>query len=453
MNGENGDLQVSDSLDTVIFEYCRLKLVEKEEPTQARFQQALELGERMVAVSHIQAEYCHEIALAWAKKLYSGDECNTICTEIQFRNQNRLENVQGRIPVALTNLMSIVRRRATEINEAPKNIETIEDFVRKHPAVGLPTALPAVRNLLGILDILYGHIGGRLLLPSHTKSQEARELRSAQATSWDSRRVESNSEVDEETLKFKHILDQTADDVEFNMFYELFSNMSNVQTCELLRKSLAEESASGILTEDAMVQIFGVQEISKYGVREYLLGLEDGGLLQRLVGNLDCPMRDAEWTNRSPSLRTWLLDKSRLRLPIRQCLWIELHNIRSQVWSSRCIEGRFGQEFVSTHEIRPENIESMRKQWTLELAEETRENINAIENRVEMEEAKLSYSNDHYERESFIAEGSLPQLWVQVFFCLRDSNEEPDEACVSALNYAEEVARRQLTHWRGVNNY
>ena len=84
------------------------------------------------------------------RKLYSGDECNTICTDIQFHTQHLLENVQGRIPAAFTNLMDMLRPRASNINEATENIETIEDFIRRHPQVGLPTALPAILKQLWI---------------------------------------------------------------------------------------------------------------------------------------------------------------------------------------------------------------------------------------------------------------------------------------------------------------
>jgi hypothetical protein len=454
INGSEGTLTVSDSLDTMFIEYCRLKVLENEEPTEAQFQQLLVLGKRMLAVSHIKTDDCHETALVWAKKLYSRDECTTICTDIQFRIQHLLENVQGRLPAAVTNLTDILRPRATNINEAAKNIEMIEAFIGRHPQITLPTALPGIRKQLEIRHILYSHVGGRRRLALDTDSKEARELQSALPTGWNLQRVAPNSEVEEETLKVKHILYKgSANDLEFDMMYGFFLEPEEVRARKLLRKLLAEESASGILTENAMAQIFGVEESNKSNVREELLRLNERELLQKLVGNLESPVRGAEWTKRRPFLKAWLLDTSRPRLPTRQCLWVDFHNLRRQVWSVRGMESRFQREFLSTHEINPDNFKDMLKAYSFGLGDETLENINSIEDRLELEEAKLGYSSMHYEKESFLVEGSIPQLCLLFFFCSNVSNEEPNEVCVAALEYAEEVARRQLTNWKGEENY
>jgi hypothetical protein len=454
INGSEGTLTVSESSDTMAIEYYRLKAVEKEEPTEAQFQQILGLGERMLAVSHIKTNNCHELALSWAKKLYSGDECTSICTDIQFRTQHLLEDVQRRLPAAVTNLMAILRPRATNINEAAKNIEIFEAFISRHPQITLQTALPGIRKQLEIRRVLYGQVGGRRRLVFDTESNEVKELQSTLPTGLSYRRVASISEIEEETLKLKHILDkQTANDLEFDMMYGFFHEPEEVRARSLLRKLVAEESASGILTEHAMAQIFGVKESNEGNVKEELLRLNEQELLQKLVGNLESPVRRAEWSKRKPFLKAWLLETSRPRLPVRQWLWLDLHNLRRQVWSVRCMEGRFQREFLNTHEIKPDNYKDMIKTYTFGLGEETLENINAIEDRLELQEANVGNSSKRYEKDGIIAEGSIPKLCLLVFICSYVPNEEPSGPCVAVLEYAEEVARRQLTHWRSEKNY
>ena len=88
---ESQSLKVSECLDILTMDYCRLELLENEEPTEIRFQQALVLGEKMLAACHIETQQCNYLAIAWAKKLYP--ENPSIYIYIQLRTQHLFENV------------------------------------------------------------------------------------------------------------------------------------------------------------------------------------------------------------------------------------------------------------------------------------------------------------------------------------------------------------------------
>jgi hypothetical protein len=63
VSGSAGTLKASDSLDMLTLELYRLKIVEKDEPTQSRFQQLLSLGEKMQAANHIETSSAHYLAI------------------------------------------------------------------------------------------------------------------------------------------------------------------------------------------------------------------------------------------------------------------------------------------------------------------------------------------------------------------------------------------------------
>jgi hypothetical protein len=108
VNGETGILSIADCLDTLSIEFYCLKLLEENERTESRFQQLLVLGEKMLDGTHAQTEQCHDLAIAWAKKLYPENDYVAICTGIQLRTQHLFEDVQGRFSDAAMNLVKIL---------------------------------------------------------------------------------------------------------------------------------------------------------------------------------------------------------------------------------------------------------------------------------------------------------------------------------------------------------
>jgi CHAT domain-containing protein len=102
--------------------------------------------------------------------------------------------------------------------------------------------------------------------------------------------------------------------------------------------------------------------------------------------------------------------------------------------------------------VTKEVAEALRS-FTSELFKETRELIDATEERLGLNEAKLGYGLNHYERETRLARSSLPRLYIALFFYSRVPGEEPSEACAGYLNLAEEISRDQLAHWRNVSHY
>lgn len=444
INGDTGVLRVSDSQCTLAIEYDRLKVVENEEPTESRFKQVLELGEKMLAASYIATAQCHYLALVWAEKLYSGDEYTTIRTDIQFRTQRLFENVQMRLPDAAMNMTNIIRLRATHINEVAKNVEMLETFIRKNPQITLPMTRS---SLLGMLNMLYTN--GGYSEHANIEWQEAKGSLSKSLFTVFNWREASNLEMDQETLKVKDILDrQGAHDRQLDMMYRFMIQLKESGAPNLLQKLLVEESASGILTEQAMAHLFTAEESTESRVHDGLLKLNGQELLQKLVGTPEAPVYGAKWIKRRLTLRAWLLEESRPKLPIRKCLWVELHNARLRVWSKRfiAVESIWQKELLKTRELKTKNI-------SFGLLTETRELIDAIEERLELKEARLGYSFNHYEKETRIFKSSLPQLYLLHFFFSLVPDEEPSDAGVAYLNHAEEIAWDQLAHWRSVNNY
>lgn len=451
VNGDAGSLRVSDCLDTLTVEYCRLKLLENDEPTESRFRLALVLGEKMLAACHIETEQCHYLAIAWAKKLYP--ENPSIRIDIQLRTQHLFENIQRRIPAAVANLTDLLFR--PNINEVAKNIEMLETFERMHLHITLPSTK---RALLSLQNILYA-TAGRHRNPG-TTSDEFMELSLRMPTVNNIRRETSNIEANEQTLKARNILDrQATDDSHFNLLYYFFSRPLEITSPKLLKNLLVEESACGVLNEQAIAQLFGIEDITSNTTREEILKLKEQELLEKLVGTPELPLHGREWIPRRAALRDWLLDESRPDFPLRQCLWVALHNARLRAWRERCIEGIWQKEFDKAHDTKGDGTD-----WTKDLVtvlrsyapgifRETRELIDAVEERLGLKEAKLGYGLDHFERETHLARSGLSRLYTALFFYSRVPGEEPSEACTGYLDHAEKNARDQLAHWRSVSNY
>jgi hypothetical protein len=309
VNGNTGSLKVSDCLDTLTVEYCRLKLLENEEPTETRFQQALVLGEKMLAACHIETDQCHYLAIAWAKKLYP--ENPSIHIDIQLRTQHLFENIQTRIPDAARNLSDLLIPRAASINEVAKSIEMLETFECKHPHITIPATQ---RGLLVLRDILYAHAGRPR--DRGTEWAEPMELSSYMPLGCNTHPETSNIKANEQTLKFKDILDKhTIDLHQSNLLKRYFLQPSSLTSPKLLKNLLTEESACGVLNEQAMAKLFGIEESTSSTTRDGLLELGEQELLQKLIGTLESPLHGAEWTPRRLALRDWLLDISRPNFP------------------------------------------------------------------------------------------------------------------------------------------
>ena len=452
VNGSTGNLKVSDSAETLTLQYCRLKILE-EEPTETCFQEALVLGEKMVATNHIETERCHYLAIAWAKKLHPDKP--SICTNIQFRSQYLFETAQRRVPAAVVNMLDILSSRATNVNEVAKNIEMLESFEFRFPNITLPSTK---HSLLTMRSVLYSHTESTGL--PRVLTSEPRELSSSLPTGYTIRPETSNMEANEQTLKFKDILErETISDRQFNTLLK-FSLGPEEQSCPKMLKILfAEEITSGVLTEQTMAQLFSLDENAIIAPREELLGLHEQVLLDKLIGTPDSPLNGASWRPRRLALREWLLKSSRPDILHRRCLWIALHNIRASRWRSLYLKkGLAGETIQSQIEnesrrLGTRDIASVLKSISDSLFTQISELVNAAEERIDLNVADLGSRSEHYGRETHIQMSSLPALYIALFFYSRTLGEEPSAACAGYLQRAEEVSRAQLAHWRSMAQY
>jgi hypothetical protein len=451
VNGSTGTLRVDDSLDMLTIELARLQMVEKEEPTQSRFQKLLILGEKMQAVSHIETEKSHYLAISWAQKLYPPDEAAVIRTDIQFRTQKLFET-QGRVPAEITNLNDIMNSTAHSSSEIAKRIEMLQDFDRRHRCITLPTTK---RQFLVLLGRLQARAGNR---ECHDMRIEANALLSNMPSGYNLRREVSNIQANEQTLEVKDILDRKEiDNRELDINFSFFSQPPEVVVPRLLKKLVSEEAASGILTEQALLQLFGSGENNTEFKTEGILELEGQGLLRNLVGTSQFPLPAVEWAKRRPTLRSWLLDGSRAKYNLRECLWVAIHNFRSIVWdshymldSSRKVYAKIQTPKLVGIDFIGKPVKTLAPEWM----EVTCEQISAIQERLDLREAKLGSAarSDYFEKEWWTSRSSLSQFYLNLFSCCRIPGEGLSDVSIEFFSRADEIAREQVVHWRSVNN-
>lgn len=331
----------------------------------------------------------------------------------------------------------------------------LETFECKYPHITIPATK---RGLLHLRDILYAHAGHPR--DSGTIWAESIEISAYMPLGYNLPPETSNIVANEQTLKFKDILDKHTTDLhQSNLLNRYFLQPSSLTSPKLLKNFLAEESVSGALDEQAMAKLFGIEDSIGSKTRDELLELGGQGLLQKLTGTPESPIYGAESTPRRLALREWLLDISCPNFPIRQCLWVALHDARLHTWRERCIEQIWQKGFIKAYEmeardtnVTKEVVEAQRS-FASGLFKEACELVDAIEERLGLNEAKLGHGLNHYERETRIARSSLPMLYIALFFYSRVPGEEPSETCASYLNRAEEISRDQLAHWRNVSHY
>ena len=439
INGSAGSLRASDSLNALTMEFYRLKMVAKEEPTEARFQQLLILGQKMQAASHIETENSHYLAIEWAEKLYSGEEFETIRLDIQFRTQKHFR-AQGRVSAEATNISDIFFTKTASATELARRIELLDEFDRRHPGINLP-------NVKHILFTLRSSLQGQA---GQVRSQD---LGAGNISSgYDLRRQVSSLEPNEQDIEVKDILDKRdVQDLEFNFDYSFFSQGEEVAAPKLLNKVVSEETASGILTESALIQLFGSGENNSCLKKDDILMLDGKELLKNLVGTADSPLRAVEWTKRRPILQSWLLDESRKDYRLRQFLWIAIHNSRSAAWSSHYMLRHQRKEFVSIPTpklIKADCVGECVKTFSPVWFEVNCEKLNAIEERLKVKGLKLvaTHASDHYEREWWIAHGILPLLYMNLFLCCFIPGEELTEVAIGFFGRGEKIAKDQLAH-------
>lgn len=449
VNGSAGTLQASDSLDMLSLQLHRLKMVAKEEPTKSRFEELLVLGQKMQAASHIETESSHFLAIAWAEKLFPATEFAAIRTDIQLRTQALFET-QGRVPAAMTNLTDILTPRSTVFSEVAKSIEMLDQFEQRYPDI----TLPAVKKMFIIMqDVMRAHAGQHLYFD---RPPPAKDLLSSLPTGYNFRREVSITEPNQQSLEVKDMLDRKGvEDRDFNMDYKFFSQSEEVVTPRYLHELVSEDATLGVLTDYALLQLFGLGENNRTFTAKDILRLEEHELLQNLVGNDKFPLHAAEWAKRRPTLKSWLLDESRPKYRIRQCLWVALHNSRSKTWSHHFLLNPFRKEHTEVQApalVKLACVDKTVKTVSPTAVEVSSEYINAIEERLDLEEARMGFSNNHYERESRIARSILSQLYMNLFFFCRIPGEELSDACIEFFTHAEEIARDQLAHWQSLNN-
>ena len=464
MNDTDSTLQASDSLDLLTVELHRLKMVEKEEPTQARLQQLLILGDKMQAASHIETESAHFLAIAWAKKLYPSNEFAVLQTDIQFRSQN-LFRTQGRVSSEMTNLVDIMTpvlnseggvARTSSYVELARRIEALQEFERMHPHITLPTVKHMHSSMLLRLQTQVGQREEKALIGAMQATHHAFALSMPSGDTF--RREVSITTPNEQSLKVKDILDQReVENHEFNMDYSFHSRPEQVVVPELLQRLVFKEVASGNLTEHALSRLFGSGAKDTKFETDHILKMQGKELLNNLVGTPEHPLHAKQWAQRRPTLRSWLLDDSCHDYRLRQCLWIAIHNRRSNAWSEHVQLKLADKEFRKLESPKLVHADCIGKSVhtiTPGWFQVNCELISAIQERLDLREMKLvsPRSNDHFGREWWIARSILSQLYLNFFFCCHNPGNKLSDGLIEFLARADEIARDQVAYWRRIEN-
>lgn len=450
VNDKSGTLSIDNCLDTLSIDFYRLRLLEENERTKAHFQQLLLLGEKMLDGTHPQTDQCHDLAIAWAEKLYPENEYVAIRTDIQLRTQHLFEDVQGRFADAIMNLLQILNQRIHNINESAQNIEMYEIFKSKNEQKHPKITLPVVRELwAGLPRLLYQHRGDRASL-------ELGGMGSDIGTPHNLRRHVSSTEPNEETLRFMdNIHEQDKADGEFDLLYGFFSQPVEVVVPKILHKLVTEESRSATLTEDSLARIFGFEGNTESTTLDEFLRLDGQQMLQKLVGTAGSPVLRAEWLERRPVLKEWLLKASHPELPLRQCLWVSIHDARSRAMTDYYMAHERKQNVAKTITAgrTSANLITESDISSIQFFNALHELVSSVEERVSLDEAKLGYGLDHFERQSRTKGSLLPIYYIGLFSLSRVHGQEPSATSLSYLKHAEDLAWEYLAHWKSMKNY
>lgn len=449
VNGGSSALKASDALDTLSIEFCRLKLLEEEERTESHFQQLLRLGEKMLAGTNVETDQCHYLAIAWAKKLYPERQFAAVRTNIQLRTQYLFENVQGRVVDAAVNLGDILTPRVQNINKVTQNIEMLDLFEKKYGEI---YNFGAKEMLSGLRSLLYAQRGDRVPL---------KHLRFDIGTPYRVRQNVSSDTLNGEDVKLKDVIDKEDNaELDLDQLYGFFSESVETRVPRHLKGIVEQEMGSGILTEDALSHIFALGgETTRKMSHDDFLKLNGKEMLQMLVGTHDSPVSREEWLERVPALREWLLNDDRGELPVRRCLWIGIHDARYIAWQAHCVSSIWIPSPDMTGNTQPNrtatpnNFVPGTETPATSYFNATHQLIGAIEDRVELDEARLGYMFGHYETDTHVVASLLPVLYTQLFFSSYSSGEKPSVTMLSYLDRADNLAREQLTYWKSVNNY
>jgi hypothetical protein len=455
INGSEGTLKGSDSLDMLTLAFHRLKMAGKEMPTQSQFQQLLILGEKMEVASHIETESAHYLAIAWAKKLYQPDEFAVLQTDIQFRTQ-KLFQTQGRAASEMKNLVDMMIPKPNSYFKIARRIEVLQDFEHRHPHMTSPSMKQMLAGMRLRLQVQAGQREYDLDIEAMKAEYNAHASMLPSGANF--RREVSIVEPDEQALEIKDILDRReTENREFNTDYIFFSQPEQIVVPRLLEKFVSEDTASGSLTEQALLHLFGSGKNGAHFMTEDILELEGQELLENLIGNFEFPLYAKDWATRRLSLRSWLLDHSFPEYRLRQCLWIAIHNCRSRTWSLHFQLNPRGREFTKIQcptlvhiDCVGKAVQTIAPEWV----EVTCEQINTIQERLDLKAEKLesSSSKDHFEGEWWIARSILSQLYINLFFCCQVPGEKLSDETIEFFSRADAIARDQVAHWRSREN-
>ncbi|KAK2593625.1 hypothetical protein QQS21_008673 [Conoideocrella luteorostrata] len=441
-NGKSSVLRASNALDTLGIEFCKLKLLGENERTMSQFKQLLRLGEKMLAGTHIETEQCHHLAIAWAEQLYPEKQCVAVRTNIQLQTQHLFENVQGRVLDAAVNLGEILLPRFQNIKETAQNIEMIDLFEQKH---GNISGTETQKFLSDLRLSLYAQRGDRVPL-------QHGGLGSNIGTEYRLRRhIPSKSLI--EDAKFKSVIDKEHNSMlDHDQLCGYFSKPVENRVSRLLHDLVTQETMPSTLTAAALGQIFLLGGTARKVTKADFLKLNGQEMLQSLAGSADSPVSKEEWLRRGPALREWLLKDCRPNLPVRRCLWVEIHNARYVAWKHHC-EASIWTQGAAERKAYPDDFIPGTSTPAISFFNDSNQLISAIEDRVELEEAKLGYMFNHYERETQLVASLLPLMYTQAFFSAYIIGGKLSVTTLSHLDRAENLAREQLAHWKSVDNH
>lgn len=437
---DNGrQIHWKESVYSLTTEHCHLQLYKTgADSLEEKFNHAVKLAERMAISSHVDTAPCFDFAISVAKEAYADQPYirQAQIVSIYQRIQRFLET-NDRIDDAAANLAEMIYSTMHSINELRQSLDILNGFLERYPVFditsnGLPMKKYSLHNLryqvyrrLGRTDNANFEIAGNI--KTHLVSLELNLPVSAMGVF---RELQvSDSEADPVTLS---LVDEGQIDRRNRAIRDWFRRPQKVSAKDSLQRLTMERK----LDPSKFWDLFGANENEIASADE---------LLFRLVGSDSEPLPNSLWVERSKTLREYLLEDSSSDVTC-VCLWIALHNLRYMAW-----EASFRKKHLTPPIKTPPQAQSERITANDDLFAEAQEFLQALEERLALEEARQDLAFEHYIRENRILQSMFPQLLLISF--LGSRGRVPLDQGLSFLNRAENISRVQLDRWRVDENY
>ncbi|GIK07188.1 hypothetical protein Aspvir_002844 [Aspergillus viridinutans] len=421
-------------------EFYRLKLkTVTAGGSQELFSQALELAERMAISMHGSTPPCFDLAMSIADKVYASQPSvlKIQKSHIYHRSQQYLE-ASDRIDDAAINMLEVLYSSVRNLNTMTQSLRLLESFLERYPTLheGYEDGLPRIRHsLLRFKYQVYCEI----------KRPDLQDYLNDVMEKLETLKLGFSSQPGDLRRELQ-VRPSDMDSIDQSLINEERNANEGLAVQDWFMWS--ERKSAGRVVKDIVSRgdfdsrqlslLFGTQEVENKSDEE---------LLTDLVGNIEKPLPGSIWRRRSQVLRRYLLEDCGHNVTLI-CLWMALHNQRYQAWKVHF------QAYIQAH-VKSFKEASNRSSNELDDEEKSFQDIQefkeALEDRLDLQEAQDTLAYEHYSRQSHILRSMLPQILLAMFLSstkCRGLNER-----IGFLDLAEDVSRTQEARWRAMEDY